>query len=58
VFTSRSGLAELSLESVLVTGIRDYVLAELEGNARASDLLRKKGIVVVAAIDGVVVEIS
>src|ERR1700704_850849 len=59
VHQSASGLAELGLES----GARDlefadYVFAELEGNARASDLLRKKSIVIVAAIDGVVVEIS
>src|ERR1700704_3041710 len=59
VHQSASGLAELSLESrARDLEFADYVFAELEGNARASDLLRKKGVVIVAAVDGVVVEIS
>ena len=59
VHQSSSGLAELSFESCTRDlEFANYVFAELKRNARAPDLLRKKGIVVVAAVDGVVVEIS
>src|SRR5437868_11133769 len=59
VHQSASGLAELSLESCTRDlEFADYVFAELERNTRASDLLRKKGVVIVAAIDRVVIEIS
>ena len=58
IYQAASGLAELGLESG--TGdleFTDYVFAKLEGNG-ASDLLCKKGVVVVAAIDRVIVEVS
>src|SRR5216684_3214007 len=58
IYQAASGLAELRLESG--TGdleFTDYVFAKLEGNG-ASDLLGKKGVVVVAAIDRVIVEVS
>ena len=60
VFTKpTAGLPELSFE----TGaghleFANHVFAELVGNAGASDLLRKKSVVIVAAVYRVVVEIS
>src|SRR6266851_4393307 len=58
IYQAASSLAELGFESG--TGnleFTNYVFTKLERDG-ASDLLCKKGVVVVAAIDGVIVEVS